>query len=43
VVVGVAGFGPGNHQKDDAVLKVVAARSEKLSTMRCLWRKGADD
>jgi hypothetical protein len=29
VVVRVAGFGPGKHKEDDAVLKKVAAGSEK--------------
>jgi hypothetical protein len=46
VVVEAAGFGPEKHQKDDAVLKEVAAGSEKgrrrLSMVRCPWKE-ADD
>jgi hypothetical protein len=43
MVIGAADLGPGKHQEDDAVLKEVAAGSEKcrrrLSTARCPWKK----
>jgi hypothetical protein len=47
VVVGAASFGLGKHQEDDVALKEVAAGSEKgrrwLSTLRCPWKKEADE